>query len=274
LVHRLITWFPEHLQLATSSREVPSKMGHREPVQSFIGIEGLHQIGNSASILRIYHQLGVRYATLTHTCHNAYADSEGPQEPHHYGLSSAGIELLKEMNRVGMIIDLSHTSFDTQRDALRHSKTPVIYSHSNAFSVCPHTRNVPDDILVQLKKNGGIIMVTFYPEYVNCRSKRDASLFNVADHIEYIGELIGYRHVGIGSDFDGMPNGPQGLEDVGKYPDLIDELARRGVSTSEIQLVTSKNILRVLGEVEDFSSSSSREMPLEDDVGSFFGTLG
>ncbi|KAF2106361.1 renal dipeptidase family [Lophiotrema nucula] len=274
LVHRLIEEFPEHLQFATSSQEVLGKLRVGGPLHSFLGIEGLHQIGNSASILRMYHRLGVRYATLTHTCHNAYADSEGPHTPLHQGLSPAGIELIAEMNRIGIMVDLSHTSFDTQRDALAHSKAPVIYSHSNAFSVCAHTRNVPDNILLQLRQNGGIVMVTFYPEYTNCQNKNDASLSDIADHIEYIGNFIGYRHVGIGSDFDGMPQGPSGMEDVSKYPDLLEELTRRGVSTAELDMVAHRNILRVLGEVERVATGMRKQRPLEDDVKSFFDISG
>lgn len=270
-MHRLIEAFPAHLQFASSSDDITTGRGRRDgAIQSLLGIEGLHQIGNSASVLRMYHRLGVRYATLTHTCHNRYADSEGPKTALHHGLSPAGVELLAEMNRVGMIIDLSHTSFDTQRDALTYTRAPVIYSHSSSFAICNHTRNVPDDLLFRLKDNDGLVMVTFYPQFTDCQDSRRASLSKVADHIMYIGNLIGFRHVGIGSDFDGMPNGPRGLEDVSKYPDLLSELHRRGVSTLQIEMLAGGNIVRVLKRVEAVARTMAEERPLEDDVDPFF----
>lgn len=234
-----------------------------------MGIEGLHQIANSASILRMYHSLGVRYATLTHTCHNAYADSEEPAEPLHGGLSDAGRAIVKEMNRLGMVVDLSHTSFATQRDALEVSVAPVMFSHSNAYARYAHTRNVPDDVLQALKRNGGIIMVTFYRAFLE-RDVADATLQSVADHIQYIGETIGFQHVGIGSDFDGMDAGPEGLEDVSKYPSLIQELQRRGISRDDILGVMGLNVVRVLADVETVAASMSDIEPLEDNVKPFF----
>ena len=217
----------------------------------------------------MYYALGVRYATLTHTCHNAYADSEEPQVPLHGGLSQAGAALVKEMNRMGMIIDLSHTSFATQRDVLGNSTAPVIFSHSNAFKRCRHTRNVPDDVLDTLKMNDGVIMVTFYDAFLE-EDPSSASLASVADHIEYIGKRIGYRHVGIGSDFDGMQAGPEGMEDVSKYPDLIAELQKRNLSQQEISGIMGLNIVRVLEHVEKVAGLMSETLPLEDIVKPFF----
>ena len=217
----------------------------------------------------MYHSLGVRYATLTHTCHNAYADSEEPAEPLHHGLSERGRTMVREMNRVGMIIDLSHTSSATQRAALAMTVAPVIFSHSNAYSRCKHTRNVLDDVLRALKLNGGVVMVTFYAAFVE-DDPESASLISVADHIQYIGETVGYRHVGIGSDFDGMDAGPQGLEDVTKYPDLVQELQRRGVRKDDVAGIMGLNILRVLDAVQDVSASMGHIQPLEDDVKPFF----
>jgi membrane dipeptidase len=234
-----------------------------------MGIEGLHQIGNSASILRMYYSLGVRYATLTHTCHNAYADSEEPLKFLHGGLSEAGKEIVNEMNRLGMIVDLSHTSFATQRATLNISVAPVMFSHSNAFEVCNHTRNVPNDVLRLLKANGGVIMVTFYAAFIS-DDPESMSLEGVADHIEYIGKLIGYRHVGIGSDFDGMEKGPKGLEDVSKYPDLVMELQRRGIEARDIQGIMGLNVMRVLERVEAVSAAMHDVQPLEDNVKPFF----
>ncbi|KAI1653944.1 membrane dipeptidase-domain-containing protein [Daldinia decipiens] len=269
LVHRLVKEYPEFLAHASSSNDIRRIFRSGFQIASLLGVEGLHQLGNSASILRMYYSLGVRYATLTHTCHNAYADSEEPLAPLHGGLSEAGKNMVKEMNRLGMIVDLSHTSFQTQRDALDISAAPIIFSHSNAYARCTHTRNVPDDILWSLKKNDGIIMVTFYPSFLE-NDPAKATLNSVADHIQYIGSMIGYRHVGIGSDFDGMASSPRGLEDVSKYPNLIKELQLRGLGRDDILGVMGLNIIRVLERVEVVAASMIMVHPLEDDVKPFF----
>lgn len=266
LVHRMVNEFPQHLQLASSADDAWEIFKHSDKISSLLGVEGLHQIGNGASVLRLYHQLGVRYITLTHACHNKYADSASPDTPLHHGLSSAGEEVVREMNRVGLMVDLAHTSSETMVDALRVSSAPVIFSHSSSYSVCPHERNVPDDVLLQLKANGGVIMVTFLPDYVNCDNPADASLSDVADHIEYIGELIGYQHLGLGSDFDGMPNGPKQLEDVSKYPALVEELLNRGLSAEDLKGLVGGNVLRVLQEVELEAERQRDVKPLEDDM--------
>jgi membrane dipeptidase len=270
LIHRLMKEFPNHLTAVYSSHEIWANFGRSTTISSLIGIEGLHQIGNSASILRLYYQLGVRYVTLTHTCHNKYADSEEPAAPLHHGLSPAGEELVREMNRVGMMVDLSHTSEDTMRAALNVSSAPLIFSHSNAFAICNHTRNVPDDVLFQLRDNGGVVMATFYPEFVRCDDPHKASLSDVADHIVYIGQLIGYEHVGIGSDFDGMQEGPTGLEDVSRYPALIEELRQRGVADCDLTGIVGGNVLRVLEATEREAQRQRDIKPLEDDVKPFF----
>jgi membrane dipeptidase len=269
LVYRLIKEYPAYLQHAFTAADIRRTFKSGQKITSLLGIEGLHQIGGSASILRMYHSLGVRYATLTHTCHNAYADSEEPTTPLHDGLSEAGRAMVKEMNRLGMIVDLSHTSFATQRDALEVSAAPVMFSHSNAYGRCNHTRNVPDDILEEVKKNDGIVMVTFYPSFLE-NDAATASLDSAIDHIRYIGMAIGYRHVGIGSDFDGMEAGPRGLEDVTKYPNLIKALQRRGVQRDDILGVMGLNIMRVLDSVEEVASSMRDVLPMEDDVKPFF----
>jgi membrane dipeptidase len=271
LVHRMVERFSDSLIAASSAADITRNF-HKYPsrISSLLGIEGLHQVGTSASVLRMYYDLGVRYATLTHTCHNHFADSESPSEVAHGGLSEAGEAMVEEMNRLGMAMDLSHTSFATQRAALALSRAPVMYSHSNAFAICPHSRNVPDDTLHMLKHNDGIVMITFYPDFTNCRNANEASLKDVADHIEYVGGLIGYRHVGLGSDFDGMQNGPKGLEDVSKYPDLIQELLDRGVGVRDLQGVAGGNVLRVLAAVEKVKRDSEHLLPLEDDIKPFF----
>ncbi|EFR01076.1 dipeptidase 2 [Nannizzia gypsea CBS 118893] len=264
LVQRLIQRYPDFLVRAMTAADVEDNFAEQPgKISSLMGIEGLHQIGNSASILRAYYNLGVRYATLTHFCHNKYADSEHPAKPLHGGLSDAGKEMVLEMNRIGMMVDISHTSADTQRGVLKTSRAPVIFSHSNAFTVCKNTRNAPDDVLHMLKENGGVIMVTFLPGYVN--SSGNATLSDVADHIQYIGDLIGYQHVGIGSDFDGMNGVPTGLEDVSHYPDLIQELANRGVHVKDLENLMGHNILRVLRQVEKVSARLSKcRRPLQD----------
>lgn len=221
LVHRLIFAHPGDVVHASSATDIRQQFRTDSRISSLLGIEGLHQIGNSASVLRMYHALGVRYAALTHICHNRYADSEAPAESLHGGLSAAGRAMVREMNRMGVMVDLSHSSFAAQRAALAASAAPVVFTHSNAYARCRHTRNVPDDVLRALQANGGLVMVTFYAPLLE-DDPATASLASVADHIQYIGEAIGYRHVGIGSDFDGMQEGPRGLEDVSKYPELFE----------------------------------------------------
>ena len=236
-----------------------------------IGLEGLHQIGNSVSVMRTYYQLGVRYITLTHDCNNLYADAALAPKPKHGGLSDAGRDLIKEMNRIGMIVDLSHVSAATMRDALDITGAPVIFSHSNAYELCHHPRNVPNDVLQMVRRNGGVVMVTFYPEYLACDNPASATLQDVADNVMYIGGLIGYEHVGIGSDFDGMAKGATGVEDVSKYPDLLQELVRRGLRAHELEGVIGNNVLRVLGHVEKVAEEMFSVIPLEDNVRPFFG---
>jgi membrane dipeptidase len=267
LIHRLADIFPQHLTLVNSV-DSAQKSFKDDPnrIFSLMGVEGLHQIGNSASSLRLYHKLGVRYVTLTHDCNNKYADAALAPFSVHHGLSLAGKEMIQEMNRLGMIIDLAHTSDDTMRDTLAASRAPVIFSHSNARSVCNHVRNVPDDILLDLRDNGGVIMVTFYSEYTNCQNSSEASIWDVVDPILYIGRLIGFKHVGIGSDFDGMSHGPKGLEDVSKYPDLIVELLRSRVFKLEIEGIIGNNILRAWKEVRKVARELKSLKPLEDEV--------
>ncbi|KAJ5190071.1 hypothetical protein N7491_007888 [Penicillium cf. griseofulvum] len=271
LVHRLIRANPETLSFAHSSTDVWEIFTrHPSRIASILGIEGLHQIANSASILRLYHTLGVRYATLTHECHNAFADSATPLIPQHHGLSPAGETLVHEMNRAGIIVDLAHVSYETMLDALNVTVAPVIFSHSSAFALCPHERNVPDDVLRLVQENNGVVMVSFYPAYTRCDDPLQASIEDVANHIQYIGQLIGYRHVGMGSDFDGMPAGIIGLEDVSRYPDLVQILLDRGVSVDDLAGVVGGNVLRVMEVVEEVAASMETEEPLEDNVKPFF----
>ncbi|TVY81844.1 Dipeptidase sirJ [Lachnellula suecica] len=258
-----------------------------------LAIEGLHQIGNSISNLRHYHALGVRYATLTHNCHNIYADAAIVDFPNGTsyastplwgGVSAAGKNLIHEMNRLGMIVDLAHVSQDTMRDVLggssdwEGSAAPPIFSHSSAYAICPHPRNVPDDILQLVKKRNSIVMVNFNPPFVSCIANAsnptgipdfypaNNTLLHVVKHIKHIGELIGYDYVGLGSDFDGIGDTPEGLDDVSKYPDLVAELLRQGVSDEDASKIVGANLLRVWKDVDAVAETlqAKGEKPLED----------
>lgn len=258
-----------------------------------LGIEGLHSIGNSLAHLRNFYKLGVSYATLTHNCHNKYADaalvedSDGNSiigKPRWNGISPAGKDVVLEMNRLGLIIDLAHVSADTMRDVLGAGKddwsgtrAPVIFSHSSAYAVCPHPRNVPDDVLQLVKQTKSIVMVNFYPGFVSCTApdqpgelpKEDpdhGTLEHVADHIMHIGNLIGFDYVGLGSDFDGVPTTAKGLEDVSKFPNLIAELLKRGVSDEDAGKVAGGNLLRVWKEVDEVALRMQADgvLPVED----------
>ncbi|OOF95334.1 hypothetical protein ASPCADRAFT_169857 [Aspergillus carbonarius ITEM 5010] len=259
-----------------------------------LGMEGLHSIGNSLAHLRSFYDRGVSYATLTHNCHNRYADAalvEIPggikkADPLWHGVSEAGKDLVLEMNRLGMIVDLSHVSVNTMRDVLgagkddwAGSRAPVMFSHSSAYAICPHPRNVPDDVLSLVKARNSIVMVNFAPDFVSCTASDNpnglpefdpehATLEHVVDHIMHIGNLIGFDHVGLGSDFDGIPTVPRGLEDVSKYPDLILELLRRGVSDEDAAKVAGGNLLRVWKEVDQVARQmqAAGALPVEDEL--------
>ncbi|RHZ46030.1 uncharacterized protein CDV56_103712 [Aspergillus thermomutatus] len=251
VIHRMLEDYPHIFGLAESAADVWSVFRSGR-VASLIGIEGLHQIANSPSILRTFHRLGVRYASLTHTSNNRYSDSATDSALHH-GLSADGKRMIEEMNRVGMIVDLSHTSEAAQQDALAISRAPVIFSHSACFALVPHRRNVSDSVLQLLKQNEGVLMVCCLRELVDPAGGVHANRKQVVDHIVYAGEKIGFDHVGIGSDFDGMLEGPDGIDDVSQFPALVEDLLRRGVSESAIQKILGLNILRVLKQVEDVS---------------------
>ncbi|KAL6862020.1 membrane dipeptidase domain-containing protein [Trichoderma novae-zelandiae] len=250
IIHTLVERYPDALQIARSSKEVWEAFRSGR-VASLIGVEGLHQIANSASVLRNLHRLGVRYVTLTHDSNNLYADSTNAAAPHHGGLSEQGVEMIREMNRIGMIIDLSHTSVQVQRQALSISKAPVIFSHSSCSAVTQHPRNSPDDVLDLLKANGGVFMISFLRKLTDAD---EPTLARVADHIQHVGDRIGYQHVGIGSDFDGTMQTPVGLEDVSKFPFLIAELLRRGVPDEYVKDIAGRNVLRVLDDVQRVSA--------------------
>jgi membrane dipeptidase len=285
-VHRMIGRYPQSLELALTADDIARI--HREgKVASLIGMEGGHSIGNSLGALRMMYALGARYMTLTHVKNNEWADS-ATDAPEHHGLTPFGEEVVREMNRIGMLVDLSHVSDETMRAALRISKAPVIFSHSSARALCHHVRDVPDDILKLVPANGGIVMVTFVLEYLteidradevavtaerkrlaelypgdDARIKaavadwrktnpdpRKATLLDVADHIDHVRAVAGIDHVGLGSDYEGFHNPPAGLEDVSCYPALLAELLKRGYREEEIKRVAGQNLLRVLRAAE------------------------
>ncbi|KAM3919769.1 dipeptidase 2-like [Leptodactylus fuscus] len=254
----------EELEFVTSSQGIE----HTKKIACLIGLEGGHIIDNSLATLRMFYELGARYMTLTHTCNTPWAESSGGG-PHKFylrtkSLTDFGTEVIREMNRIGMIIDLSHTSFNTSRKVLAISKSPVIFSHSAVFSLCEIARNVPDDILLSIKKNGGLVMVNFHTEFIAC--KKTANISTLADHFDYIKKIAGPESVGIGGDYDGVSGFPQGLEDVAKYPLLIEEMLRRGWQDEEIKGVLRENFLRVFRRVEEVRDELLNIRPSEIEI--------
>ncbi|MGA9573080.1 MAG: dipeptidase [Lysobacterales bacterium] len=291
---RLIRLYPDDLMLATSVAGIEQARKEGK-IASLIGIEGGHTIVNSLGVLRAYYDLGARYMTLTHFHTNDWADS-ATDEARHGGLTEFGKEVVREMNRLGMLVDISHVSADTMNDVLDVTGAPVIFSHSSARALTRHMRNVPDDVLKRVTGNGGIVMLTFIPEFVSEERRqwaeelepltRDlntdaewnavaeeykkthgeppiATLSQVADHIDYVARLAGYDHVGIGGDFYGQTGDDlvQGLEDVSRYPYLLAELLRRGWSAENIAKLTRGNLLRVFSQVETVARRLQTERP-------------
>ncbi|MPY89278.1 MAG: membrane dipeptidase [Luteitalea sp.] len=259
-------------------------------IASLAGVEGGHSIDSSLGTLRMMYRLGARYMTLTHSSNTPWADS-ATDDPQHGGLTRFGEEVVREMNRLGMLVDLSHVSPDTMADALRVSEAPVIFSHSSARGLTDHPRNVPDDILRELPKNDGVVMITFVPGFVSPKggayykaqqTERDrlerlhpsdddaqeaglrawrkahpeptATLADVANHIDHVHKIAGIDHIGIGSDFDGIDSTPEGLEDVSTYPALFAELLSRGYSESDLEKIAGRNALRVMRQVESVAT--------------------
>lgn len=287
IARRVIAKYPERLLPATSSADV-ARARKEGKIASFMGMEGGHVLENSLGALRAYYDLGARYLTLTHNVTLDWADA-ALGETKHGGLTNFGREVVREMNRLGMLVDLSHVSPGVMSNALDVAEAPVIFSHSSARALTDHPRNVPDSILARLPKNGGVVMVTFVPGFINTqvmeyerrarewrptgvvegdtveyRRQRQAwraanpspraSLQDVADHIEHVRKVAGVDHVAIGSDFDGIDTTPEALEDVSKFPALFAELVRRGWSDADLRKLSRENSLRVLKQAEDVAA--------------------
>jgi membrane dipeptidase len=246
VVHRMVRKYADTFEMAATAADV-ERVFKAGRIASLIGVEGGHSINNSLAALRQFHALGARYMTLTHSAHTAWADSSAGT-PVAGGLTRFGEEVVREMNRLGMLVDLSHTARDTMLDALRITAAPVIFSHSSARALVDHARNVPDDVLKLLPANGGVVMVTFVTDFIG--RENDATLSQAADHIDHVRRVAGVDHVGLGSDFDGIPAVPKGLEDVSTFPALTAELLRRGWSDEDVRKLLGLNILRVMRQAE------------------------
>ncbi len=284
-VHRMIRKYPETFELALTADDV-GRIFKKGKIASMIGMEGGHSIDNSLAALRMFYRLGARYMTLTHSKNTDWADS-ATDDPKNGGLSPFGEQVVREMNRLGMLVDLSHVSPDTMEDAIRVSAAPVIFSHSSARAIDDVPRNVPDNILQLLPKNGGVVMVTFVPGFLSPKvtawnnaetaeenrlkqqSPNDpdavkagldawraanptprATVADVADHIDHIRKVAGIDHIGLGGDFDGITQVPLGLEDVSKYPAVTAELLRRGYTDGDVKKILGLNVLRAWRQAE------------------------
>jgi membrane dipeptidase len=294
VVHRMVARYPAVFAMAGAAAEV--ERAHKQGrIACLIGIEGGHSINDSLAVLRLAYAAGARYMTLTHFDNNRWADS-ATDKAIHGGLTAFGREVVREMNRLGMLVDLSHVAPNTMTDALETTAAPVIFSHSSARALSDHPRNVPDDVLRRIPANGGVVMVTFVQAFVSEATRKvqqpgedewrrlsalypndrkrvgdemrawheqhpapRATLAQVADHIDHIRKVAGVDHVGIGSDFDGLSKGPLGLEDVSCYPALLAELARRGWTEGELGKLAGGNVLRVMRRAEAVAARLQQE---------------
>ncbi|AZS37651.1 hypothetical protein CVS47_02292 [Microbacterium lemovicicum] len=255
LVHRMVDRFRSDLALARTAAEIRAAVDSGR-IASLLGAEGGHSIGDDLAVLRNFARLGVRYMTLTHNDDTPWADSATGSHPHR-GLTDRGREIVAEMERIGILVDLSHTSPATMRDALDVATQPVIFSHSSTAAVADHPRNVPDDVLARLADNGGVVMITFVPQFVSVPyaewlaggSSGEPPLVtvaDVADHVDHARDVAGSAHIGLGGDYDGTPVLPPDLRDVSRYPVLAEELRRRGWNDADLRALAGGNILRVL----------------------------
>jgi membrane dipeptidase len=285
IVHGIIRRYPDVFELASTAADI-RRIHKAGRIASLIGVEGGNQINNSLPMLRQYYALGARYMTITHVLNTDWADSSN-QVPKHNGLTAFGKTVIMEMNRLGMLVDISHVSATTMKAALALTKAPVIFSHSSALSLSDHPRNVPDDVLKMLPANGGVVMVNFYPVYVTqaryeweaarvaevarlaliamaqperaqkglsawlaAHPEPKVTIAQVADQVDYVAKVAGHDHVGFGADYDGIDVKPQGLDGVDGYPALLAELMRRGWSDANIAKLAGGNVLRVLAAAE------------------------
>ncbi|ERL87010.1 hypothetical protein D910_04412, partial [Dendroctonus ponderosae] len=266
VIRRLTDWYQPRLVLCTSSEDI--KAAHKaQHICSLIGVEGGHSLAGSLAVLRMLYHVGVRYLTLTSTCNTPWADCshvDNPgNAPEHGGLTSFGKVVIREMNRLGMIVDLSHVSVGTVQDALDVSAAPVIFSHSSAYALCNSTRNVADETLRKLAQNEGIIMVNFFPAFLSCRET--STVADAVAHINHIREVAGVENVGLGAGFDGINLVTQGLQDVSSYPTLFAELIGTGKWTVEdLQKLAGLNFLRVMQKVEKIRDDLKNLPPYED----------
>jgi len=297
IVRNMVAKYPKDFEMASTADDI-QRIEKAGRIASLIGVEGGHQIDNSLAVLREYYALGARYMTLTHFKNTDWADS-ATDKPEHHGLTAFGRAVVHEMNRLGMLVDLSHVSPDTMKAALETTQAPVMFSHSSARALDDHPRDVPDDVLRMVKQNHGIVMANFYPAFVSqaaaswdaaragASAKFDAlyvgqpdrakaamdkwrkehpqpqaTIAQVADHIDHIRKIAGVESVGIGSDFDGIEVTPVGLDGVDKYPALFEELARRGWTDDELAGLAGRNLLRVMREAEQAAAKlQAQEAP-------------
>ena len=254
IVQDMLKRYPETFEQASTAADI-ERIVAAGKVASMMGVEGGYSIEEDISNLQRLYDLGVRYMTLTHSKSLSWADS-ATDEPRSNGLSDFGRDVIAEMNRLGMVVDLSHVSPETMKAALATTKAPVMFSHSSARAICDHPRNVPDDVLLLVRENGGVIMVNFYSAFIvpteqlKVNKKAPGSIHDVVDHIEHLVKHAGVEHVGIGSDFDGVPMLPDQLESVAAYPLITQELLNRGYGREDIHKILGGNVLRVLRGVE------------------------
>lgn len=262
IAHVMFKRYPETFEQARTADDV-ERIVKSGKIASMLGVEGGHSMQGSLPILKKFHDLGVRYMTLTHNKNLSWADAAN-DKPVHGGLTEFGEEVVREMNRLGLLVDLSHVSPDTMRDALRVTKAPVIFSHSSTRTLTDHPRNVPDEILRELPKNGGVVMINFFPGFIvpTAELQRDkkarGTLQHVADHVEHAIKTAGIDHVGLGGDFDGIDRTPVGLEDVSTYPALTQELVKRGYTREQLHKLLGSNILRVLRAAESVAKNGGQ----------------
>ena len=299
---RLVRRYPDRLALALTAAEVERAMAEGK-VASLLGMEGGHSIDGNLAVLRQMYDLGARYMTLTHSKNTPWADS-ATAAPQHGGLTDFGRDVVREMQRIGMLVDLSHVSEATMLDTLEVAGAPVIFSHSGAYGATAHPRNVPDRVLERLRDNGGIVMIVALPAYVSetrrqwgaaseAEKKRletlhpgdpdavkrgqeawkaanpdpVATVADMADHVDRVRQVAGIDHIGVGGDYDGMATGPAGMEDVAGYPALFAELARRGYSQADLAKIASRNMLRVMKAAEAYAAAHLADPPIEQKVG-------